>query len=87
MVHAERRRCSSRRIGFWVEAEQGAESLGEDGEGDMAMPAGEGSSLEVVEAEPGFEFSVVVFDAPADLGQLYQFSSLGCAGSCSTAST
>lgn len=33
------------------------------------LPAEPGVSFEVVESERGFEFSVVVFDAPADLGQ------------------
>jgi hypothetical protein len=37
--------------------------------GDMAVPAGEGAALEVGEAEAGFEFAVVVFDAPAHFGE------------------
>ena len=39
----------------------------------MAVPAGVGAAFEVVEAEAGFEFWVVVFDAPADLGQADEF--------------
>ena len=38
----------------------------------MAVPAGVGASFEVVQAEAVFEFAVVVFDAPADLGQLHE---------------
>jgi len=36
--------------------------LGEDGEGDVAVPADEAAAFEVVDAETGFEFAVVVFD-------------------------
>jgi hypothetical protein len=48
-------------MGFWVEAQHGAEGLGEDGEGDVAVPAGKGAAFEVVQSEAGFEFAVVVF--------------------------
>ena len=46
--------------------------MGEGDEGDVAVPAGVGASFEVVQAEAVFEFAVVVFDAPADLGQLHE---------------
>ena len=39
----------------------------EDGEGDMAVPADEAAALEMVDAETGFEFAVVVFDPSAYL--------------------
>jgi hypothetical protein len=35
--------------------------------GDVAVPAGAGAVFVVVDAQGGFEFGVVVFDAPADL--------------------
>jgi hypothetical protein len=44
--------------GLWVDSEHGAEGLGEDDEGDVAVPAGEVASFEVVEAEAGFEFAI-----------------------------
>jgi hypothetical protein len=53
-------------------AELGADGLGNGGEGDVAVPAEPGAAFEVVEAEAVFEFAVVVFDAPADLGQSHQ---------------
>ena len=56
-------------MGFWVGPEHGAEGLGEGGEGDVAVPAGEGSAFEVGQAEAGFQLAVVVLDPPADLGQ------------------
>jgi hypothetical protein len=45
------------------------------GSGDKVdvVPAGPGTSLEVVQAESVLEFAVVVLDAPADLGQADQF--------------
>ncbi len=45
---------------FWVGPEQGAEGLGQGGEGDMAVPAEVGAALEVVQAEAGFQLAVVV---------------------------
>jgi hypothetical protein len=42
----------------------GEEELGGGGEGDVAVPADPGTAFEVVESEAGFEFAVVVFDAP-----------------------
>ena len=39
--------------------------MGGGDEGDVAVPAGPGAAFEVVQAEAGFEFAVVVFDAPA----------------------
>jgi len=39
---------------LWVEAQQGAEGLGEDGEGDVAMPADEAAAFEVADTESGF---------------------------------
>jgi hypothetical protein len=41
--------------------------LGQDGEGDVAVPADEAAAFEVVDPETGFEFAVVVFDAPQEL--------------------
>ncbi len=36
------------------------------------MPADPGAAFEVVEAEAGFEFAVVVFDAPAAFREVDQ---------------
>ena len=47
---------------FWVGADHGDEGLGEGGEGDVAVPAGVGAALEVVQAQAGFQFAVVVLD-------------------------
>ena len=58
---------------FWVGAEHGAERLGEDGEGDVTVPAGVGAALEVVQAEAVLELAVVVPGAPADIGQADEF--------------
>src|SRR5258708_27966770 len=49
-------------MGFWVGADDGAERLGEDGEGDVAVPAGVGAALEVVQGEAVLELAVVVLD-------------------------
>jgi len=38
--------------------------LGEYGQGDVPVPAEEAAALEVVDAEAGLEFAVVVFDPP-----------------------
>ena len=57
-------RGSSRRRHFWVGAEHGAERLGENGEGHVAVPAGVGAALEVVQAEAVLELAVVVLDGP-----------------------
>ena len=54
---------------FWVGPEQGAEGLGEGGEGDVAVPAGERAALEMGQPEAGFQLAVVVLDPPPDLGQ------------------
>jgi len=48
--------------------------LGDADEGDVVVPAGEGASFEVVEAEAVFEFAVVVFDPPADLREVDEVS-------------
>ena len=37
-------------------------------QGDVAMPALPGAALEVVQAQAGLEFAIVVLDPPADLG-------------------
>jgi hypothetical protein len=59
--------------GLWVGAEHGAEGLGEDGEGDVAVPADPGAALEVVQAQAGFQLAVVVPGPPSDLGQADEF--------------
>ena len=38
--------------------------MGKHDEGDVAVPAGERASLEVVQAEAGLELAVVVFSVP-----------------------
>src|ERR1700694_2770365 len=66
--------------GFWVGQPQGGDELvGGGDEGGVVVPAGPGASLEVVQAQTGFQFPVVVFDAPADLGQAHEFLQ-GCVG-------
>ena len=67
-------------MGFWVVAQAGAERLGEADEGDVVVPAGVAAAFEVVESEAVFEFAVVVFDAPADLGQADQVAQGGVGG-------
>ena len=67
-------------MGFWVVAQAGAERLGEADEGDVVVPAGVAAAFEVVEPEAVFEFAVVVFDAPADLGQADQVAQGGVGG-------
>src|SRR6266542_3145484 len=62
---------------FWVGPEHGGEGLGEDGEGDVAVPAGERAALEVGQAEAGFQLAVVVLDPPPDLGQADQLGDGG----------
>jgi hypothetical protein len=63
---------SGRRRGFRVVAQADAEGLGECDQGDVAVPAEVAAAFEVVDLETVFEFAVVVFDAPADLGQAHQ---------------
>jgi hypothetical protein len=46
--------------------------VGGGDEGDVAVPAGPGAAFEVVEAESGFQFAVVVFDAPAGFAEADQ---------------
>jgi hypothetical protein len=52
----------------------GADGPGQRGEGDVAVPAEIAAAFEVVQAEAVFEFAVVVFDAPADLRELDEFT-------------
>src|SRR5229473_7340237 len=54
---------------FWVGPEQGTERLGQDGEVDVAVPAGPGAAFEGVQAQAGLQLAVVVLDPPPDLGQ------------------
>ena len=54
--------------------------MGGGGEGDVAVPADEGAAFEVVEAEAGFEFAVVVFDAPAAFREADQVVQAGVGG-------
>ena len=49
---------------FWVGADHGAEGLGENGEGDVAMPAKVGAALKVVQAEAGLQLAVVMLNQP-----------------------
>jgi hypothetical protein len=65
---------------FWVRPEQGAEGLGQDGEGDVAAPAGERAAFEVVQAQAGLELAVVVPGPPSDLGQADQLGGGGVPG-------
>jgi hypothetical protein len=46
----------------------------------VAVPADEGAAFEVVEAEAGLEFAVVMFDAPAAFGQVDQVAQRGVGG-------
>ena len=57
---------------FWVGADHSDEGLGEDGEGDVAVPAQVGAAFEVVQSQAGLELAVVVLDPPSDLGQAHQ---------------
>ena len=68
------RRGSGRRRGFWVVSQECAECLCDGREGDVPVPSEVASAFEVVETEAVFEFSVVVFDAPADLRETHQFT-------------
>jgi len=43
----------------------------------VAVPAGERSALEVVQAEAGFQLAVVVLDPPPDLGPADQLGDRG----------
>jgi hypothetical protein len=43
--------------------------VGDRDERDVVVPAGPGAALEVIEAERVFEFAVVLFYAPAQLGE------------------
>lgn len=54
--------------------------MGSGYEGDVAVPAGPGASFIVVQAQAGFEFAVVVFDAPADLAESDQILQGGVGG-------
>jgi len=42
---------------FWVGADHGAEGLGQDGKGDVAVPAGPGAAFEVVQAQAGLQLA------------------------------
>ncbi|GHD76466.1 hypothetical protein GCM10010317_093080 [Streptomyces mirabilis] len=52
----------------------GEKGVGGGHEGDVVVPAGPRTPLDVVQAQAVFEFAVVVLDAPADLGQTDQVS-------------
>ena len=41
--------------------------MGGGGQGGVVVPAGPAAALEMVKSDTGFQFPVVVFDAPADL--------------------
>jgi hypothetical protein len=58
-----------RRTDFWVQASQGQEDVGGGDERDVVVPALPGASFVVVQAEVGFDFAVVVLDAPAEFGR------------------
>ena len=54
---------------FWVgESQPGQEHVGGGGQGGVVVPAGPAAAFEMVEPDTGFQFPVVVFDAPADGG-------------------
>jgi hypothetical protein len=44
---------------------QGQERVGGGDQGDVVVDALPGAAFVVVQTEPGFDFAVVVFDAPA----------------------
>jgi hypothetical protein len=54
-------------MGFWVRPELGAEGLGEHGEGDVAVPAGERAAFEVVQSQAVLELAVIVLYPPRSL--------------------
>jgi hypothetical protein len=49
-------------------------------QGDVAVPADPGPALEVVQAQAGLEFAVVVLDPPADFGVADQVDGVGVGG-------
>jgi hypothetical protein len=56
-------------------SEQSAERLSDSSQGDVVMPSAVAAPFEVIEADSVFfEFPVVVFDPPADLGQSDQLA-------------
>lgn len=62
---------------FWGQALFGEEGLGSGHENDVVVPAWPGTAFEVVQAQAALEFSVVVLNAPADLGQADQIGDRG----------
>jgi hypothetical protein len=44
--------------------------MGGGGQGGVVVPAGPAAAFEMVKSDTGFQFPVVVFDAPADLGRV-----------------
>lgn len=53
-------------MGFWVgEPFEGDEQVRRGDQGEVAVEAIEGTSLEVVQAQSGLQFAVVMFDAPS----------------------
>jgi len=54
--------------------------VGGGDEGGVVMPAEPGTAFEVVQAESGFEFAVVVLDAPPHFGQAHELSVRGVGG-------
>jgi hypothetical protein len=54
--------------------------VGGGDEGGVVVPAQPGAAFEVVEAESGFEFAVVAFDALTHFGQADEFGGGGVGG-------
>src|SRR3990172_7637445 len=79
-ARAASRRGSGRRIRFWVEPLEREEGVGEGDERHVVVPAPEGASLEVVEAERVLELPVVVLDAPAELREPHELGERGGGG-------
>ena len=54
--------------------------MGGGGQGGVVVPADPAATLEMVKSDTGFQFPVVVFDAPADLREANQGSDRGVGG-------
>ncbi len=54
--------------------------MGGGGQGGVVVPADPAAALEMVKSDTGFQFPVVVFDAPADLCEANQGGDRGVGG-------